>query len=203
MTSPGRLGCEARRDHIDRRSVLAGCAVAAFAMRVPAARAEDNDDPARSELPKKGDRLVYFMGDNEGAEIKLGELKVGDEPVLAWPFDPAKKVPRDGSRLNLVLLVRLDPASLAPEAQALAAEGVVAFSAICTHQQCPVTEWLTQTQRFRCPCHQSEYDPRHEAAVVGGPAPRPLPALPLAFADGALQVAGPFTSRVGGEKPTG
>jgi Rieske Fe-S protein len=35
--------------------------------------------------------------------------------------------------------------------------------------------------------------------VVGGPAPRPLPALPLALKDGYLSVAGPFTSIVGFE----
>jgi Rieske Fe-S protein len=32
--------------------------------------------------------------------------------------------------------------------------------------------------------------------VVDGPAPRPLPALPLAVADGKLVVAAPFTTRV-------
>ena len=31
---------------------------------------------------------------------------------MTWPMDPAEKVVRDGSRLNKVLLVRLDPAIL-------------------------------------------------------------------------------------------
>jgi len=36
--------------------------------------------------------------------------------------------------------------------------------------------------------------------VVDGPAPRPLPALPLKIVDGALVVARPFTSPVGFER---
>jgi len=64
-----------------------------------------------------------------------------------------------------------------------------------------VTDWLKSAQVLQCPCHQSRYDLRQGAKVVGGPAPRPLPALPLTLSDGALKVAGPFTDRVGGEKP--
>jgi len=106
------------------------------------------------------------MGAHQGAEMKRDELKVGDEPMLAWAFDPVEKVPRDGSRPNLVLIVRLDSETLAPEEKARAVDGIVALSAICTHQQWPVTEWLAQTQHFRCPCHQSEYDPRRGAAAI-------------------------------------
>jgi len=46
---------------------------------------------------------------------------------------------------------------------------------------------------LQCPCHQSQYDLRHGAKVVGGPAPRSLPALPLKVTDGVLDIAGPFT----------
>jgi Rieske Fe-S protein len=37
---------------------------------------------------------------------------------------------------------------------------------------------------FTCVCHNSEYDPRQNAEVVFGPAPRRLPAVPVASADG-------------------
>lgn len=198
MAREGRLDYEGRDWAVRRRAALGGCAAVFLFGR--AGRADDADDPARALRPQKGDRLVYFTGDKEGAPIKPDELRVGDEPVLAWAFDPVRKVPRDGSRLNMVLVLRLDPARLGPEERPLAADGLVAFSAICTHQQCPVTEWLSAMQHLRCPCHQSEYDPMHEAAVVGGPAPRPLPALPLAIADGFVAVAGPFNSKVGGER---
>ena len=40
---------------------------------------------------------------------------------MAWPMDPVGNVVRNGSRLNKVLLVRLDPAVL--DAQTAAARG--------------------------------------------------------------------------------
>ena len=163
------------------------------------ARADDTD-PARDMRPQPGDLLVLFDGGQQGAVVKAADLKPGDPPVLAWAFDPTKKMPRDGSRLNQILVMRYDPAALAPEEVPNAADGVVAYSAICTHQQCTVMDWLTATKVAQCPCHQSEYDLARGAKVVVGPAPRPLPALPLKVADGVLVVAAPFTARVGGEK---
>jgi rieske iron-sulfur protein len=183
-----------------RRAVLIGCAAAASMALASPGRADDADDPARMERPQKDDLLVYFDGDHEGQVIKPADLKVGEPSFLAWAYDPQKKVPRDGSRLNMILMVQLDPTTIGPGEKPRAADGIVAYSAICTHQQCPVTDWLTDSKDFRCPCHQSVYDPRNGAQVVGGPAPRPLPALPLVIAGGELRVAGPFTERVGGEK---
>jgi rieske iron-sulfur protein len=202
---PAALACPSAEDSPaapGRRVLLGGCLAMAAGLSWPA-QAGDADDPARTMRPQKGDLLVHFEGDHEGAVIKPTDLKAGDPPVTAWAFDPQKKVPRDGSRLNLILMVRLDPATITGEEEAHAAEGVVAFSATCTHQQCPVTEWLTGPRHFRCPCHQSEFDPAQNARVVAGPAPRPLPPLPLMIADGQLQVAGSFIGHVGGERPTG
>jgi Rieske Fe-S protein len=50
---------------------------------------------------------------------------------------------------------------------------------------------------LHCPCNFSLFDPRVGGGVVAGPAPRALPALPLALVDGNLVVAKPFTTRVG------
>jgi Rieske Fe-S protein len=51
-----------------------------------------------------------------------------------------------------------------------------------------------------CECHQSKFDPRDQARVTDGPAPRNLPALPLRIVGGRLEVAGPFTARPGFEQ---
>jgi Rieske Fe-S protein len=50
---------------------------------------------------------------------------------------------------------------------------------------------------YKCPCHDSEFDPADAAKVIGGPAPRRLPALPLKITDGYVVVAGAFSGRVG------
>jgi rieske iron-sulfur protein len=183
-----------------RRSLLQiGAAATAAALLPRKARAED-DDPGRMERPQPGDFLVYAGGEQEGALIIEGAMHVGDDPVLAWAVDPTRKILRDGSRLNQVVLVRLDPSTLDEQTKPHAAAGFVAYSSICTHMQCPVTGWIADKQILHCPCHQSEYDPKQDAKVVGGPASRPLAALPLKMVDGKLQVAGEFIGKVGMNK---
>jgi ubiquinol-cytochrome c reductase iron-sulfur subunit/rieske iron-sulfur protein len=58
--------------------------------------------------------------------------------------------------------------------------------------------WSKARDGFVCSCHGSVYDPKNGAAVVDGPAPRPLPSLGLKIADGVVAVASGFSSRVGG-----
>jgi nitrite reductase/ring-hydroxylating ferredoxin subunit len=59
---------------------------------------------------------------------------------------------------------------------------VVAFSAVCTHQGCTVEPGKTS---LGCPCHGSTYDAK-TGAVLGGPAPRPLGAVPIVVRDGGV-----------------
>ena len=74
----------------------------------------------------------------------------------------------------------------------------VAYSRVCTHAGCPVAEYLDVAQKLVCPCHQSEFDLLHGAQVIGGPASRPLPQLPLAIdAEGFLIAQSDFTEDVG------
>jgi rieske iron-sulfur protein len=94
--------------------------------------------------------------------------------------------------------VRLDAADLSEAEVKFAAGDIVAFSAICTHAGCLVSGWRPQETHLFCPCHGSVYDPASGARVVAGPAPRPLPALPLRIEGGVLMVAAPFTARIGG-----
>lgn len=53
---------------------------------------------------------------------------------------------------------------------------VVAFSAICTHQQCVVA---AAGAEFDCPCHGSRFDAA-TGDVINGPALEPLSAIPVA-----------------------
>ena len=65
-------------------------------------------------------------------------------------------------------MVRLAPEKLAAETRARSADGIVAYSGVCTHTGCDVTDWFVDVQRFKCPCHESEFDPSDGARVVGG-----------------------------------
>jgi Rieske Fe-S protein len=164
--------------------------------------AEDTQDEPGSDMrPQKGDLLVLSEGEQAGAVIKPSDLKPGGPPVQAWPKDPKTSVVRKGSRLNEIVVVRLDPKELDDDTRSRSADGIVAYSVICTHAGCPVSEWVKAEEGdkhvFKCPCHNSEYDPRESAQVVFGPAPRRLAALPLEIADGSLTVAAAFVGKVG------
>jgi cytochrome b6-f complex iron-sulfur subunit len=59
----------------------------------------------------------------------------------------------------------------------------VAYSAVCTHQHCEVAY---QNGQLACPCHGSIFDPANGAAVVSGPAQRPLPEVPVEVQGGEV-----------------
>jgi rieske iron-sulfur protein len=175
-----------------RREVLAFASAAG--LEVVAGGVAPASAEAADERPKPGDYLVPI----EGSEPRpLTPADIPKMPLLVWPMDPKDNVVRNGSRLNRVLLVALDPATLEGPTRDRAMGGIVAYSAICTHQGCEVTRWVADSAFLECPCHESRYNPRDAAAVIDGPAPRPLPALPLALADGKLVVAKPFIGRPG------
>lgn len=187
-----------------RRALLLTALASGACLATVSVVAADDDPPGSDARPQKSDLLVISEGDRAGEIIKPGDLKVGGPPLRAWPRDPTTSVIRKGSRLNEILVIRLDPAELDEETRGHAADGIVAYSAICAHAGCPVTAWVKQDggdkEIFKCVCHNSEYDPRQGAEVVFGPAPRRLAALPLVITDGSLAVAGPFVGKVGAQQ---
>jgi ubiquinol-cytochrome c reductase iron-sulfur subunit len=77
-------------------------------------------------------------------------------------------------------------------------DNIVAYSKICTHVGCPVALYEQTTHHILCPCHQSTFDAATGATVIFGPAPRPLPQLPLMLdSQGYLAAASDYTQPVG------
>jgi rieske iron-sulfur protein len=187
-----------------RRTLIFTALASGVCLATATPAAAEEDQPGSDERPQKADLLVRSEGDHAGEVVKPEDLKLGGPPVRAWPMDPKTSVIRKGSRLNEVLIVRLDPAELDDETRSHAADGIVAYSAICAHAGCPVTAWVKEETGgkdvFKCVCHNSEYDPRQGAQVVFGPAPRRLAALPLVIADGSLTVAARFVGKVGAQQ---
>ena len=179
-----------------RRALLRAALGAGALLCAPLRAAAQPGDP-RVQRPQAGDRFVFAAGERKGQVVAPADVAVGKPPITVYPLEPSTRVVRDGSRLNQILLVRLGPDELDAETQARAADGIVAFSGVCTHAGCDVTLWQGETRRFRCPCHESEFDPRESGRVVGGPAPRRLPRLPLKVVDGALVAGGGFSGRPG------
>src|SRR5215471_15043822 len=191
------------QDPVRRSLLLTALAAGAYLAAKPLAAEEDQ--PGSDERPQKGDLLVYSDGEHAGEVIKPDDLNLGGPPVHAWPKDPKSSVIRKGSRLNEIVLVKLDPGELGEESRSRSADGIVAYSLICTHAGCPVTEWVKAEEGdknvLKCPCHNSEFNPRESGQVVFGPAPHRLAALPLTIAGGTLTVAATFIGKVGGQQP--
>ena len=179
-----------------RRDLLRAAVGAAALGLVPGRATAQGADP-RSARPQIGDRFVYSVGPKKGTVVGHNDLPLGGPHVSAYAQHPATGVIRDGSRLNEVILVRLDPGDLTDAARTNAPQGYVAFTAICTHAGCSDWAWDAGRKMLKCPCHDSEFDPKDDARVSGGPATRRLPRLPLKIADGMLVVAGAFVGRVG------
>jgi Rieske Fe-S protein len=170
-----------RRDVLD--ILLGGLGLGLVAAIEPAAHAQD--DPA-AVRPKPGDLLVR---DGDASKTPITPNDIVAKPVTAWAMDPGDKTVRSASRFNRLVVVRVGPGD----------SDVVAHTAICTHDGCDVTDWIADERVLSCPCHYSKFDPRDGGRVIGGPAPRALPQLPLVVSDGRLVVDKPFTSRVGFE----
>jgi ubiquinol-cytochrome c reductase iron-sulfur subunit len=106
-----------------------------------------------------------------------------------------------------VVLVRLpkDRFQLPAQLARYPADGIVAYSKICTHAGCAIS--LYRTPMFEptdpkpalvCPCHYSTFDPADGGSVLFGPAGRKLPMLPLSIdSSGGLRAAGNFDGPVG------
>ena len=183
---------------IKRRRLLQVCCGLALAPPT-VVRADEGEDALAP--PQENDLLVFAFGQRAGQTIAADDVVMGARQVLAYPMSPATQQARNATRLNQLIVVRVDPSLFAPETLARAADGIVAYSGVCTHTGCDVTDWHGDAHRFKCPCHESEFDPSDGARVVGGPAPWQLAALPLKIAGGALVVAGSFEGRVGFAQP--
>ena len=196
MVSEKETTCGCYTPLHERRSVLKVAFGTGLGLLLQHGAMAQDADPHNAR-PQEGDRLVFTGGERQGTIITLEGLPVGGPPVTAYPMDPSTRVVRDGSRLNEVLLIRLEAPDLTEATRAHAVQGLVAYSAICTHTGCDTWMWQGEMKTLKCPCHDSEFDPKDGARVIGGPAPRRLATLPLKVVDGVLMVAGRFVGRVG------
>jgi rieske iron-sulfur protein len=149
-------------------------------------------------LTQVGDQLTYHQRSRRGPSLTLSDIKLKSKQLLVLPKDPATGIVREGDRRNQILLQRFPMDELSEQTRAISADGLVAYTAVCTHDGCPVTAWDRNASTYMCPCHQSEFDPKNMGTLVVGPAYRPLPALPLALdEEGVITVAGDYTAPVG------
>jgi len=97
------------------------------------------------------------------------------------------------------IIIKFAPGELqSPTVMNWTVDDIVCYSKICTHVGCPAALYEQTTHHILCPCHQSTFDAPRGATVLFGPAPRPLPQLPLTTdAQGYLVAASDFHEPVG------
>jgi ubiquinol-cytochrome c reductase iron-sulfur subunit len=149
---------------------------------------------------KEGSRLSH---DPSGTPIKASDVTLGSA-FHVIPEELAALTSTQGyldeKAKAIVLLMRLPQEQLhpSPGKEDWAYDGIVAYSKVCTHVGCPVALYEQQTHHLLCPCHQSQFDITHEAAVIFGPAARPLPQLPITVdSQGYLVARSDFHEPVG------
>ena len=159
-------------DHT-RRSLLHTALAADACLAGSSASSEDDD-----ERPQIGDLLVVSEGEHQGAVFKPDDLKLGGPPVHAWSKDSKTSVVSNGSRLNEILVIRLDPGELDEETGRCCANRSGGHSGV-SYAGCCATGWLKAEQGdkdiLKGFCYNSEFNPSRSGA-------------PLAIADGSLTV---------------
>jgi len=145
---------------------------------------------------RKGRRLV----DEDGKPYRASDIEEGSF-YRAFPENADKE--ELGASL---VVVRLPKHELdLGEMTGYDADGIVAYSAICTHAGCAVTLYRVPTfapvepkPALVCPCHYSTFDPARAGKVLFGPAGRRLPMLPLHVDGGGfVRAEGNFNDVVG------
>jgi Rieske Fe-S protein len=132
--------------------------------------------------------LVDADAEKDFTPLRPSDLKVA-KPLLVFPFDVKAGVPKNESRSNKLVLIRLPEDQMEAATKGRSAGGVLAYSALCTHQACDVKTWLAKEKVLVCFCHASKFDLLDGAKVVDGPASRPLPSFSLKLDGEFLAIA--------------
>jgi len=152
-----------------------------------------------SEPIAAGDILVYSQGDKKDQPINAADLQANTLQIIAYPMNPKTRVVKGGEANNTVILVKLDPSKFDAVTAKLVTEGVVAYSGVCKHLGCIVSNWDASKSEFVCPCHQGHYNPYQGGKVMSGPPPKAIPQLPIKIEGGQIVVAGDFVDKPGKE----
>ena len=119
-----------------------------------------------------------FVVDQTGRRVSVGDLAIGS---IVTVFPEGTQDTDRGQAVDQTVLIRISNQDFTTlkGRETWGPAGYVAYSKLCTHLGCPVGLYEQQLQLLVCPCHQSMFNVTTGAIPQFGPAPRPLPQLPL------------------------
>jgi len=142
---------------------------------------------------RKGTLLV----DSNGRPVNRHTLVAGG---LMTVYPAGQQNTDYGQAIDQTVLIRVQDTDLVTQKgrESWGPLGYVAYSKVCTHLGCPVGLYEQELELLVCPCHQSMFNVRNGCVPQFGPAPRPLPQLPLKFnSDGNLVSQAGYNQAVG------
>ena len=141
--------------HLDRRHLLGGAAAVGLGCPLLAACGSGSSDAGGS-------------GASSSAQPPGGSGSAGAELVAAADVPVGEGVILAGPKVVVTQPTQGD---------------FKAFSAVCTHMGCIVSQ--VSDGIISCPCHGSQYSVK-DGSVVSGPAPKPLPAVAVQIKGGEV-----------------
>ncbi|MDE3007529.1 MAG: Rieske (2Fe-2S) protein [Acidobacteriota bacterium] len=142
-------------------------------------------------------RKGSYAVDQTGRRIHQDDLTIGS---IVTVFPEGTQDTDRGQAVDQTVIIRLSNEDFVTQKgrENWAPMGYVAYSKLCTHLGCPVGLYEQQLELLVCPCHQSMFDVTNGAIPNFGPAPRPLPQLPLYIdASGYLRAQRDYDQPVG------
>jgi rieske iron-sulfur protein len=166
----------------ERRQLLGGAAAVGLLSSFPFLAAH-GQEASNSPL-----LLVDADAEADFKPLRPTDLALG-KPLLVYPFDVKTGTPKNQSRANKLVVIRLPEDQMETATKGRSASGVLAYSALCTHQACDVKTWIAKEKVLVCFFHASKFDLLDGAKVVDGPASRPLPSFSLKLDGEFLAIA--------------
>ena len=166
---------------VKRRGVLGGllaAGLAAFGVVIMFPVLRSLGPLPKKTLTRTNWRAGSLLVDSNGRAIHIDSMVYGGiQTVFPAGFENNDQATAQDQTVLIRLLGPVDPTDWSPD-------GYIAYSKLCTHLGCPVGLYEQQLELLVCPCHQSMFKVAERAVPEFGPAPRPLPQLPLKV-DGA------------------
>jgi ubiquinol-cytochrome c reductase iron-sulfur subunit len=148
----------------------------------------------RHTVWRKGMRLLTY---GANTPIRPGDFSSPGGMITVVPDGFQDN--QDALAAATAIIIKFAPGELQPPTvMNWTVDNIVCYSKICTHVGCPAALYEHTTHHILCPCHQSTFDAPRGATVLFGPAPRPLPQLPITTdAEGYLVAQSDFHEPVG------
>ncbi|MEI8126997.1 MAG: ubiquinol-cytochrome c reductase iron-sulfur subunit, partial [Actinomycetota bacterium] len=142
-------------------------------------------------------RKGSYAVDITGHRIHVDDLSIGS---IVTVFPEGLQETNNGQAVDQTVLIRISNENFVTQKgrETWGPQGYLAYSKLCSHLGCPVGLYEQQLKMLVCPCHQSMFDVTNGAIPNFGPAPRPLPQLPIYVdAAGYIRAQSDFKEPVG------